>query len=72
MKYLILLLTFATTLSAQRTPIVPDLPSNTGGKKLGQKYSHGVAKNAKESSKTFSGVAKAMASQYIKAINDNS
>ncbi len=50
----------------------PYLPSNTGGKKLGQKYSTGVAKNAKESSKTFPGVAKAMASQYIKAINDNS
>lgn len=53
------------------TTFTPYLPSNTGGKKLGQKYSHGVAKNAKESSKTFPGVAKAMASQYIKAINDN-
>ena len=42
----------------------PFLPSNTGGKKRGQSYSRGVAKNAKESSKTFSGVAKAMASQW--------
>jgi hypothetical protein len=42
----------------------PYLPSNTGGKKRGQSYSRGVSKNAKESSKTFSGVAKAMAEQW--------
>lgn len=42
----------------------PYLPSNTGGKKRGQSYSRGIAKNAKESSKTFSGVAKALAFQY--------
>ena len=42
----------------------PYLPSNTGGKKRGQSYSIGVSKNAKESSKTFSGVAKAMAEQW--------
>lgn len=42
----------------------PYLPSNTGGKKRGQSYSRGIAKNAKESSKTFSGVAKAMAEQW--------
>ena len=42
----------------------PFLPSNTGGKKRGQKYSIGVSKNAKESSKTFKGVAEAMANQW--------
>ncbi len=42
----------------------PYLPSNTGGKKRGQSYSRGIAKNAKESSKTFEGVAKAMAQQW--------
>jgi hypothetical protein len=41
----------------------PYLPSNTGGKKRGQKYQF---KNIsqRESSKTFSGVAKAMAEQW--------
>lgn len=43
---------------------IPYLPSNTGGKKRGQKFSRGVSKNAKESSKTFPGVAKAMAEQW--------
>lgn len=42
----------------------PFLPSNTGAKKFGGSYSRGVAKNAKESSKTFSGVAQAMAQQW--------
>ena len=42
----------------------PYLPSNTGGKKRGQSFNRGVSKNAKESSKTFSGVAKALAIQY--------
>jgi hypothetical protein len=42
----------------------PYLPSNTGGRKRGQSYSRGISKNAKESSKTFSGVAKAMAEQW--------
>lgn len=42
----------------------PFLPSNTGGKKRGQAYSFGVAKNAKEASKTFDGVASAMAQQW--------
>lgn len=42
----------------------PYLPSNTGGAKRGQKHSRGIAKNAKESSKTFEGVAKAMAEQW--------
>lgn len=43
---------------------VPYLPSNTGGAKRGQKHTRGVAKNAKESSKTFAGIAKAMAEQW--------
>ena len=42
----------------------PFLPSNTGGKKRGQKYSVGVSKNSKESAKTFKGVADAMAQQW--------
>ena len=42
----------------------PYLPSNTGGKKRGQSYSIGISKNAKESSKTFAGVAEAMAEQW--------
>ena len=42
----------------------PFLPSNTSGFRKGQKYSRGVAKNAKESSKTFPGVARAMAEQW--------
>jgi len=42
----------------------PYLPSNTGGKKRGQSYNRGISKNSKESSKTFSGVAKAMAEQW--------
>ena len=41
----------------------PYLPSNTGGKKRGQKYQF-VNISQKESSKTFSGVAKAMAEQW--------
>jgi len=42
----------------------PYLPSNTGGKKRGQSFSRGVSKSAKESSKTFKGIAKAMAEQW--------
>lgn len=42
----------------------PYLPSNTGGKKKGQKYSFGISKNAKESSKTFAGIAAEMANQW--------
>ena len=45
----------------------PYLPSNTGGKKRGQKHSRGTAKNAKESSKTFEGIARAMAEQWLLA-----
>lgn len=46
------------------TEYTPFLPSNTGGVSRGQKYSRGTAKNAKESSKTFEGIAKAMAEQW--------
>ena len=42
----------------------PYLPSNTGGKKRGQKHSSGFIKNQKEASKTFKGIAKAMAKQW--------
>jgi hypothetical protein len=42
----------------------PYLPSNTGGAKRGQKFSRGTSKNSKESSKTFVGVARAMAEQW--------
>lgn len=42
----------------------PFLPSNTGGKKRGQAFSRGVAKNAVESSRTFQGIADAMANQW--------
>ena len=42
----------------------PLLPSNTGGKKRGQKSSSGFVHNAKDASKTFTGIAKAMAEQW--------
>jgi hypothetical protein len=42
----------------------PFLPSNTGGAKRNQKHSRGTAKNWKEASTTFEGVAKAMAEQW--------
>ena len=42
----------------------PYLPSNTGGKRRGQAFSRGVSKSAKESSRTFEGVARAMAEQW--------
>lgn len=41
----------------------PYLPSNTGGKKRGQKFQF-VNITQKESSKTFTGIAKAMAEQW--------
>lgn len=41
----------------------PYLPSNTGGKKRGQKY-HFVNITQKDSSKTFPGIARAMAQQW--------
>lgn len=42
----------------------PYLPSNTGGKKRGQKYSNGVVHNWKDASRTFEGVAQSMADQW--------
>ena len=42
----------------------PFLPSNTGGAKRNQKHSRGTAKNWKEASTTFEGIAKAMADQW--------
>ena len=42
----------------------PYLPSNTGGFARGKGGSRGVAHNAKEASKTFEGIAKAMAEQW--------
>lgn len=42
----------------------PYLPSNTGGFARGQGGSRGVAHNAKDASKTFSGIAEAMATQW--------
>ena len=46
----------------------PYLPSNTGGVNRGQKFSRGMSKNAKESSKTFEGIANAMAEQWGKQL----
>lgn len=42
----------------------PYLPSNTGGLSHGRGGSRGVVHNAKEASKTFKGIAKAMAEQW--------
>lgn len=42
----------------------PFLPSNITGAKRGQKWSRGVAHNAKEASKTFKGIAEAIARQW--------
>ena len=42
----------------------PYLPSNTGGSSRGQQSSRGVAHTAKEASKTFQGIAAAIASQW--------
>lgn len=46
----------------------PYLPSNTGGKKRGQSTNRGTSKNAKESSKTFQGIATAMADQWLRPL----
>jgi hypothetical protein len=42
----------------------PFMPSNTGGKKRGQSAHSGTARNPKQASRTFDGVAKAMALQW--------
>lgn len=46
------------------TDFIPYLPSNTGGLARGKGGSRGVAHNAKNASKTFCGIAKAMAEQW--------
>ena len=46
------------------TEYTPYLPSNTGGFARGEGGSRGVAHNAKDASKTFEGIAKAMAEQW--------
>ena len=46
------------------TEYTPYLPSNTGGYARGKGGSRGVAHNAKAASKTFPGIAEAMASQW--------
>ena len=46
------------------TEYKPYLPSNTGGLARGKGGSRGVARTAKEASKTFLGIAKAMAEQW--------
>lgn len=46
------------------TEYKPYLPSNTGGFARGKGGSRGVAHNAKDASKTFSGIAQAMAEQW--------
>ena len=46
------------------TEYTPYLPSNTGGFARGKGGSRGVAHNAKDASKTFKGIADAMAEQW--------
>ena len=46
------------------TEYTPYLPSNTGGFARGKGGSRGTAHNAKDASKTFSGIAQAMAEQW--------
>ena len=43
---------------------VPYLPSNTGGFSRGEGGSHGIVHNPKDASKTFKGIARAMAEQW--------
>jgi hypothetical protein len=57
---------FATDIIENPTPY---LPSNTGGKKRGQKYKHSGAMSKKDRSRTFEGVASAMASQWYKILS---
>ena len=49
---------------------VPYLPSNTGGLSRGKGGSRGVVHNAKDASKTFHGIAKAMAEQWGKELSE--
>lgn len=48
----------------------PFLPSNTGGFSRGEGGSRGIAHDAKTASKTFPGIAKAMAEQWAGPINN--
>ena len=50
---------------------IPYLPSNTGGFSRGGGGSRGVAHDAKTASKTFPGVAKAMAEQWTEYLMNN-
>lgn len=50
--------------SPDATPISTWMPSNTGGFARGQGGGRGIAHDAKTASKTFPGIAKAMAEQY--------
>lgn len=59
----------ATVICAKHEPY---LPSNTGGLARGRGGSRGVAKNAKEASKTFPGIAKAMADQWGPLLEEGS
>lgn len=46
------------------TEYTPYIPSNTGGVSRGQKYAKGVASGSRKRSKTFQGIADAMATQW--------
>ena len=48
----------------------PFLPSNKSGSKRGQKVNKGVVFTAHEASRTFSGIAKAMAEQFSECLGD--
>ncbi len=52
------------------TEYIPYLPSNTGGAKRGQKHTNRSI-SQKEASRTFSGIADAMAGQWTKYILEN-
>ena len=45
-------------------PVAPWVQSNTGGKARAQKYHPGIARDVKERSRTFQGIATAMANQW--------
>jgi len=45
-------------------PVAPWIQSNTGGKARAQKYHPGIARNVKDRSRTFAGIAEAMANQW--------
>lgn len=45
-------------------PVAPWVQSNTGGRARKQKYHPGIARNVKDRSRTFAGIAEAMAAQW--------